>query len=329
MFTLVEATAEKRKIQQGFRRIFENALAPQGERIVGHPGGAAKVALFSSGAGTLWCGFHRDTESPISRYWNPFGIFEPDHSTQTITAELNIPIDTNNELVAGFFAKDTDSRLIYLMHTGRIGGGRKGIGKSAFLAWSKLRPVPVFQSDGGQRMGIVIGPIKRDVIVERVSKFVDTVSKFKALAASGGLDTPDFRQELEEYERFSPEFSGRKKGHKGGTFDYICYHGDIVNALYRFREANKGTDEKVLSTQLMDLYVKRRSEISEIYEVKTGAERQALYTALGQLIVHSGGDMTVRRIIVLPKEEKLPHDVAAAISAVNISIWRFTLHRDK
>jgi hypothetical protein len=192
-----------------------------------------------------------------------------------------------------------------------------------------LKRTPVFQSDGHQREGIAIGVIEKDVIIERVSKFVDTVFKFKALVRSGNLKTSDFRKEVEEYERFSPEFSGRKKGQKGGTFDYISYHGDIVNVLYEFREANKGVDDKVLSTQLIDLYVKRGGRIAEIYEVKTGAERQALYTALGQLVVHSGGDPAVRRIILLPKEEILPDDIAAAIKAVNIGIWRFTLHRDK
>jgi hypothetical protein len=122
MFQLIQATAEKRKLQQGFRQIFENALAPQGKRVVGHPGGGAEVALFSSGTGKLWCGFRHDTESRIFRYWNPFGIFQPNKSVQTITAEINIPINTNGQQVAGFFARDTDSGLTYLMHTGRIGG---------------------------------------------------------------------------------------------------------------------------------------------------------------------------------------------------------------
>jgi hypothetical protein len=240
---------------------------------------------------------------------------------------LNIAIDTNNKNVAGFFAKDIETGLIYLMHTGKIGGGRPGIGKDAFLMWSKLKQVRVFEKDGDHRLGLVIGAIEENEIVERVSSFVKKVSEFKKRTAE--LDTPNFQLQLKEFGRYNRDFSGRKKGYKGGVSDYTSYHGDIVDALYKIREADKRADETVLNNPLIDLCVKREGQIVEVYEVKTSSERQALYTALGQLIVHSGGDKAVQKIMVLPKEEMLPEDIAAAVEAVNIKIWEFTLHEDR
>ncbi len=329
MFLLIESTSEKRKLQQKFRWIFQKRLKPQGKRTIGYPGGHTEESMFADGTGGIWYSFSHLTETAVKKYWNPFDIFDPNRSVQTIVVELNIPIDTNGQQVAGFFARNIESGLSYLMHTGRVGGGRPGIGKSAFLAWSKLKPMSVLQGDGQERFGIVIGAMEENEIVERVSSFVSKVSKFKELVAAGDLDTPDFRRQVEEFERYSPEFSGRKKGDKGRVSDYISYHGDIVDALYKKRHINKREDETIINSSLIDLCVKRRGQIIEVYEVKTNAERQTLYTACGQLIIHSGGDESVRKVMVLPKEEKLPDDVEAVLKAIKINIWRFTLNDDK
>jgi hypothetical protein len=79
----------------------------------------------------------------VPRYWNGFGIYAADRSSQTVALQINVPTDTNSATVAGFFAEEADTGDIFLMHSGKIGGGRRGIGKSAFLTWSMAKIVDV------------------------------------------------------------------------------------------------------------------------------------------------------------------------------------------
>jgi hypothetical protein len=165
-------------------------------------------------------------------------------------------------------------------------------------------------------------------MVQRIESFVRKVAKFKGLAVNGELETPEFRRQLEEFDRFKPEFSGRRRGRRAGAFDYFSYNGDIVKALYDDLNETKGADEEIYNTQLIDLYVKRRNKIIEIYEVKTGTDRQDIYTAIGQLMVHSQGDDNIEKFMVLPGEETLPNDVMVSLDTIGIGLWRFTLTED-
>src|SRR5438105_2312718 len=124
MFTLVEQTAEKRKLQKRFRAKFQSTFASQGKRLIGFPGDSMEMPLFSNASGDIWysyCLLKPVEETEIPKYWNAFGFFDPRQSAQTITVELNIPIDTNKQLVAGFFVRDAASGVNYLMHTGKVG----------------------------------------------------------------------------------------------------------------------------------------------------------------------------------------------------------------
>lgn len=68
-----------------------------------------------------------------NRYWNAFGIGEPINYDQLgITCEINIPLQGINRRIAGAYAKDKDDS-IYLLHNGRIGGSKEGIGKTLFF----------------------------------------------------------------------------------------------------------------------------------------------------------------------------------------------------
>ena len=173
------------------------------------------------------------------------------------------------------------------MHTGKVGGGTKGIGKNAFLAWNRNEPIPVFDSaSGAQRFGIVIGSLDQDTFVGRIGQFVHQVALFKEFVKQGRHQTLEFRKRVEDFEQFRPEFSGRKPGYTGGAIDYLSYHGDVVSELHRRRSKSKSQTEVVFNTALIDLGVRDGGIVTEVYEAKTSTERQTLYTAIGQLLVH-------------------------------------------
>lgn len=331
MLILVEDSEDKKHAQNILEKSIKTSLKRLGKRNVGHPGGNADQTLYSNGEGHLWVAFGGLTENePTVRYWNAFGIYDPNQTTQNISVEINISIESNAARVSGFFAQDTNTGDIFLMHTGKIGGGRKGIGKTAFLVWSKDNLVDVVDLSGNIRQGIVVGKIDQPDFTQRLEKFVKNVKKFKDWAVSEELESHEFQEKINEFDKYNKEFSGKKWGSRNDDFEYITYHGDIVQKLYeeRTKELQKG--EGVFNSVFIDLFVKRNGKISEIYEVKTGVGRQVLYTAIGQLLTHSAIDGSdIKKILVIPADEKIPADFLKAISMLNIQIRRFRISGSK
>ena len=327
MLALIQESRNKKAAQTTLVRNLRAALTRQGTRNIGFPGGNVDQTVYSAGEGRLWVAFGRPPkDAPGSRYWNAFGIYKPDRPSQTITVEINIAIDSNSARVAGFFAEDGDTGDTFLMHCGRVGGGRPGIGKSAFLVWSKAKLVDVVEKDGGTRSGIAVGKLDDRNLTDRIWTFVKNVQSFKDKAAVGRLDTPEFKRQVEEFDKYSKEFSGKKRGVRGGAFEYVTYHGDIVQKLYDDRIARLAPGEKVFNSTLIDLFVKKDRVLSEVYEVKTGVGRQMLYAAIGQLVTHatSGGE-SVAKFLVVPADEDIPKDLAQAMAVLGIQVRHFRL----
>jgi len=106
-----------------------------GKINIGYPGGNRNVIGYWFSKQKFWWACKKGAYG----YWNSFGIRthenEPEWNSKhshSITCQFSPLPSGNSWTKAGVFVKDEDSR-IYLAHTGKIGGGRKGIGKSAFV----------------------------------------------------------------------------------------------------------------------------------------------------------------------------------------------------
>lgn len=319
--------------QMAFARALRLNLKKQGEHLIGFPGPGKKTTttIYSDGKGEPWVAFgDPGRHQRVKRYWNAFGIFDPETRAQTIAVEINFAVSSTSGLVSGFLAEDLETGDRYVMHSGKVGGGRKGIGKSAYLAWSKAMLVDVAGEDRKGRRGILISRIGDPGMIAAVWKFVRDVQKFKDEATSGRLDTPEFKRQVADYERYWREFSGRKKGTRRASFDYVTYHGDIVDALHERRSATLKLDEKLAKTVLIDLFVKQGGRKTEIYEVKTDSGRPSLYAAIGQLLTHGGSTSDrIRRHVVLPAGIGIPDDVQGAFEALGIAVLRYRLEKSK
>jgi hypothetical protein len=97
----------------------------------------------------------------------------------TITVEINPPHEGDDLRVAGLFARDSQNR-IYVGHTGKVGGGRSGIGQNAFRGflgddrWHEI----------GRKTARILGPIDSSDFANQVAEFVHTVADFKKGAAN-------------------------------------------------------------------------------------------------------------------------------------------------
>lgn len=327
MLELVSQTDVNEQAQRRLMRALRNALPSQGRRRIGFPGGNVEHEVRSTGSGSLYYAYSEpDEDSGIPRHWNSFGIFNADGGLQHIVVEINIPRGASDARVAGFFARDPATNAIYLMHDGGVGGGRKGIGKGAFLNYIARNPEPV--SDGKNvREALRIADIADPNLTALLWQFVRQVDEFKHAAANGDLPVTDGdrpRPGNDSLDPYFSEFWGNVKGQRSGNFDYTSYHGLVVQTLKLDREANLLAGEEIRKSRLIDLYVSRGKQVIEVYEVKTKADRQSFYTAVGQLMTH-GGQAAIRRILVVPKADEYGSDCIAALAQLDIAVRRFSI----
>jgi hypothetical protein len=131
------------------------------------------------GAGGLWwtCQELTDEEVGTPRFWNAFGNYQRE-ATQKIDLEINIRT-TKKGRSQGFFARDTRTGALLLMHSGVMGGGKEGCTRAALLEWLDRPVVHSSLPDGKQRAGLVIGSLEDPALVDRISSFVREVRRFK------------------------------------------------------------------------------------------------------------------------------------------------------
>jgi hypothetical protein len=326
MLTLVEAVKEKRDLQQRFVRTLGRHLDRRVKRTIGWRGESIEAEVLTNGH--IWFKRKKLTKADggrIPRYWNAFGLL-PEQGNLHIAVEINIATESNTENIAGFFAREPKSGQVLLMHSGKIGGGGEGVGKSAFLSWSMLQRVSVTSVDGNERLGVIVAPIDAPNTVDRLAQFIERVAEFKEAVKTGKTDSKIFQERVKEYERYQSEFSGHKSGMVKAELDYLTRHGDVVAALFQERSAVKKASEKIFNNIYLDLYVKREDTLTEVYEIKTDASRQTLYKAIGQLLVNAGPNPTkVVKTMLLPKGLAIPKDIKMALATYGIQVRLFSL----
>lgn len=129
MLTLLQGKKEKEDAQKRFSRLIGSAWGESERRTVSWRPNAMELDVFHNG--DYWFFSETIRDSGIPHYWNIFGIYEKNGRLH-ITVEINIAIEGNDRRVSGFFARDERTGIVYLMHDGDVGGGRRGISRSFF-----------------------------------------------------------------------------------------------------------------------------------------------------------------------------------------------------
>jgi len=217
-----------------------------------------------------------------------FGTDDPTPERMlNIVCTINSPKKNYNRRCAGLFVRDMDD-AVYLTHSGKIGGGRKGICKSAFLPNYRGAQETVAWADGKESEVIVIGRIDGERFVAQVANFVREVQRFKTNATGRGDPAADAQQQRmpPAEPQFNEEFSGQRRGyHVRSKIETNCDHGLIVNALAKALQA---IGLKVANDKPRDLYVAGRSgKMKTLFEIKTDVSTSTIYQAIGQLLFHS------------------------------------------
>ena len=216
------------------------------------------------------------------------------------------------------------------MHSGNIGGGAKGVGKNSFLASCSPQLTKVIDTAGGIRFGVIVMPIEGYAASRSAISYIDTIAHFRQEVRNRKFKNsePVFEQNKQKLKDFYAEARGRRKGKRPGEIDYISRHGDVVEALKKWRE-NKGMKEK--SRLVKDVHIdmgvaNERNSLLEIYEVKTKATTQDVYCAIGQLLVHEN-PKKCEKVLVLPITEKISPNIKETLKRLNIDLLWFKLNK--
>jgi hypothetical protein len=104
----------------------------------------------------------------------------------------------------------------------------------------------------------------------------------------------------------------------------------IVRALCNWRQYTAKAHERIVKNAYIDIGIEIRGVLTELYEVKTNCDRQTLYSAIGQVVVHGEFQSgTSQRFLVLPSGEQISDDIDRALTRAGISVIRFELADDE
>ena len=299
----------------------------QARNITFRPGGLAEQEIWTLRDYWYRPGLLEGPRATTPRFLNWFGVLTP--GALNITVEVNVALDAETGRAQGFFARDDIAGALYLMHSGNVGGGRRGVGGRAFRAWYGKRRVPVFDPDERVRFGFVVVPLGASDPTRPARRYVDSIEAFKQAVTEGKIDPddPDFRRRMQEFDDFYKEPRGRRRGHRPGEIDYYSRHGEVVDALHEWRKEQPLTRrQRIVKNVFIDMGVEDgANNLVEVYEVKTSSERSDVYTAMGQLMVH--GSDECEKYLVLPRGRDLPNDLADALERHRVELLRFRLNR--
>ena len=167
--------------------VLRATLAGNGTAVrarVGYRGGVVDTEVTWHGSVGMWSLL--DSEQTERRFWCCFGVDDPRKSTSLdIAVEVNPRHQGTDLLVAGAFAMDADG-AVHLCHNGKIGGGRKGVGKSGFLHhYSDPGGLEKMLYRGRPVKVVDLGPITSPGISCRLARLAHEVARIKEVCAEG------------------------------------------------------------------------------------------------------------------------------------------------
>jgi len=291
MISVVTEKKEIENLHKDFHRKLDHFLLEKVNCSVGFPGGNYKDIIRYSSDLNIWISV-REVDT---RFWNGFGIGKPkEDSNNSLVGEINFPYQGINRQIAGAFAKE-DNGNILVLHRGRIGGPKKGIGKKYFT--DNYRGDIISAIDGDRQSEFcLVGELNSKHFPLQVANFIKEIYRIKNTSIEG--EASGFKDlSLLNY---TDEYAGQLVRKRNEPTLSERTHGIIVNALAeKLRSLNCiiGNDKN------RDLFIHNGKNVETLFEIKTNITTQSLCVAIGQLLLYSiPFDKRVNLVIILPKK---------------------------
>jgi hypothetical protein len=312
MLKVLEGEAAIRKYRRQFIKSFKPFVDEKIKVQLGHPGGTVSARILWSDRLGIWM-FHE--KGVKSRYGHAFGVGKPSGTSPVpITCEINFPPHGIDRRMGGALAYDRQDR-IYVVHRGKIGGGKKGVGKVLF---EKLyRGVWAHMEDGDAVSTVaLVGALNSPRFVRQVAQFIRKIERMKDVMSSRSpqmeitFDEAHFREELvgagyDPSERF-PESD--------------CDHGLVVSDLQGALEKKKFKIENDADCDLCIVDAKRQT--TAVFQVMTDNSSAALHAGIAKLLLKSA-DLAQTPRLILAAPEGIEPSLGEKLTKLGIDVLEY------
>ncbi len=308
---ITDRTAIKKYSGQ-FNKKFRPFVDQEMKIKIGHQGASFPARVLWSTELDMWK-FSKVVKDV--RYWNAFGIGKPGTAgILSIASEINFPWAQIDRKTGGAFAEDHWGN-VFVIHRGKIGGGKKGVGKSLFE--QNYRGVWSLMEDGDAISQVaVIGNLKSDRFALQTAQFVKKIEILKLSATISTQTEMDFSEMT-----FREELTGSATPLAEDEIAAACDHDLVVNQLasvLQLRKIKIGNDTE---SELFTVDVSG-SRISHIFEIVTDGRERHVMAAIGKLLMQASAvSLNPHPVLVLPQDKTGRY--ANELQRMNIAVIDF------
>jgi hypothetical protein len=306
-----------RRCQRQLAKAMRPALTDRYAVRLGHPGASASARIcWCEGLGIWFC-FRK---AGVDRYSNVFGVRKPGgNASLSITCEINVPLRDIDRRLGGVFAEDEAGR-IFLVHRGRLGGGRKGVGKALFE--QHYRGVWTSLEDGDARSSVaVVGMLSSPRLPRQIGQFVrkvDWIKRQAHLLAAKQLEIFADGAAGEEFmgravEAASPDLQGLS--------DYGLLLKDLSDMVARRCRRVRGDSRRDLAV------IDDEGRVTALFQVCTDASEAGFSTAMARLLLE-GTDLPHRPALVLVLPASPPEELVSRLARLDIEVITYMWNGD-
>jgi hypothetical protein len=276
MLKVVENEPAIRRHQRHFVRGFKPLISEVVPVELGHPGASIRVKVAWSERLGIWF-FSRKIAG--HRYWNALGVGRPEGGSHiSITCEINFPLCGIDRRTGGAFAEDGAGR-VFVVHRGKLGGGRKGVGKGLFE--NRYRGVWEVMDDGGEETSVaIIGVLNSPRFARQIAQFVRKIDRIKETVAARSAQAEFTFGELSVREELIGGLCPDQEREIGSE----CDHGLIVRDL---SEALRGQNLRTGNDGCRDLLaMDRKGRIRAVFQIRTEMSPAGIHAGATQLLLN-------------------------------------------
>ncbi len=307
-----------KKYTRQFARKFKPFIDEQVKVKLGHQGASSPAKVLWSKKLGIWLTSHAMADV---RYWNAFGVGKPtEDRIVPIVTEINFPFAGIDRKTGGAFARDAWGN-IFVIHRGKIGGGKKGVGKSLFE--HNYRGVWSYMEDGDCITQVaVIGVLNSPRLALQTAHFVKKIALLKSNAVYSSqmeLVFPDvtFREDL----------VGSLPSAEEPDVDARCDHDLVISNLAALLSRWKFKTGNDINSELF-LVDSSGNGKSHVLKVLTEADEKNILAAAAKLLLQTANDPgNPLPILILPEAKMITY--TQVLQKIGITVIGFCLDDER
>lgn len=313
--------------QHALERQLNSELRYKRTRKIGYPSGHFTTDVrfeASSGNDVMW--WSGGVSDSGENFFNFIGRGDPQSGAMlTIDLQVNLPARRFSRTHGGAFVRDNDTGEIFVAHRGIVTRGNSRVPKKVLLQEVDVTSRTVTSDVTPYSIDLLIAaPVDTNNLSHELREFALEIRRAANVFGERGSATrhgnrsnsaaASWQKILGDY---FEEFSGSRTVVRSGTTTFNWRHGKVVGSL---RKALAGRGQ-CYKSNLLDLALDMGDRIS-IFEVKTNASTQSVYTGLGQLFAHGAlvkkefPEKKMTRCLVMPARSlsRIHTDTCRALS---------------